>query len=158
MTQSSKRQRYSELWNFFTPIEDDYFATCNMCKRKLSFKTTNSNLKKHLNSNHPAVLLPSSVAHLCSAKVEPLTSHPSSSDEQPISCDVPKDSRSCTSLQQSSGSSFAPKKEDSVPSGSLCTSVQQSSGSIAPKKGIVSIYLTYLGCMLFLRAGIAQSV
>jgi hypothetical protein len=133
MTQSSKRQRYSELWNFFTPIEDDYFATCNMCKRKLSFKTTNSNLKKHLNSNHPTVLLPSSVAHLCSVKAEPLTSHPSSSDEQPVSCDVPKDSSSCTSVPQS-GSAFV------------------------PKKGTVSIYVTYLGCMLFLGAGIAQSV
>lgn len=138
MTQSSKRQRYSELWNFFTPIEDDCFATCNMCKRKLSFKTTNSNLKKHLNSNHPTVLLPSSVAHLCAVKTEPVTSHPSS-DEQLISCDVSKDTRSCTSLQQSSGS-FAPKKEDSVQSGGLCASLQQSAGStFAPKKGAVSI-------------------
>lgn len=140
MTQSSKRQRYSELWNFFTPIDNDYFATCNMCKRKLSFKTTNSNLKKHLNSNHPAVLLPSSVAHLCAVKVEPVNSHPSSSDEQLISCDVSKDTKSCTSLQQSSGSSFAPKKEDSVQSGSLCASLQQSAGStFAPRKGAVSI-------------------
>lgn len=140
MTHSSKRQRYSELWNFFTPIEDDYFATCNMCKRKLSFKTTNSNLKKHLNSNHPTVLLPSSVAHLCAVKAEPVTSHPSSSDEQLIYCDVSKDTRSCTSLQQSSGSSFAPKKEDSVQSGSLCASLQQSAGStFTPKKGTVSI-------------------
>lgn len=139
MTQSSKRQRYSELWNYFTPIEDDYFATCNMCKRKLSFKTTNSNLKKHLNSNHPTVLLPSSVAHLCSVKAEPVTSHPSSSDEQPVSCDLPKDARS---------------------PGSLCDSLQQSlRSSSTPKKGTVSIYLTYLGsCMLFLRAGIAQSL
>ena len=140
MTHSSKRQRYSELWNFFTPIEDDYFATCNMCKRKLSFKTTNSNLKKHLNSNHPTVLLPSSVAHLCAVKTEPVTSHPSSSDEQLIYCDVSKDTRSCTSLQQSSGSSFAPKKEDSVQSGSVCASLQQSAGStFTPKKGTVSI-------------------
>ena len=139
MTQTSKRQRYSELWNFFTPIEDDYFATCNMCKRKLSFKTTNSNLKKHLNSNHPTVLLPSSVAHLCSVKAEPLTSQPSS-EEQLISCDVSKDRRSCNSPRQSSGSSFAPKKEHSVQSGSLCTSPRQSSGSsFAPKRGTVSI-------------------
>lgn len=49
-----KRRKTSELWNFFKPI-DSVFATCNLCKMKLSFKTSTSNLKKHLQSKHPTV-------------------------------------------------------------------------------------------------------
>ncbi|XP_072392289.1 zinc finger BED domain-containing protein 4-like [Diabrotica undecimpunctata] len=58
MSQHIKRQKTSEIWNFFTPIENGgYFATCNICKKKLSFKSTNSNLKKHISSLHPTVNL-----------------------------------------------------------------------------------------------------
>ncbi|KAI4468007.1 dna replication-related element factor isoform a [Holotrichia oblita] len=61
MSSSIKRAKTSEIWNYFTPIpSENFIANCNICKRKLSFKTTNSNLKKHLTSNHPTIALPSS--------------------------------------------------------------------------------------------------
>lgn len=55
MSNKAKRQKTSDIWNFFTPSEIEYYATCNMCNKNLSFKTTNSNLKKHIKSNHPLV-------------------------------------------------------------------------------------------------------
>lgn len=57
---SSKKQKTSEIWNFFTPIKGEkYYALCNMCKKKLSYRTTNSNLKKHITSNHPTISMTS---------------------------------------------------------------------------------------------------
>nr|CAD7413234.1 unnamed protein product [Timema poppensis] len=47
------------MWNFFTPM-DQVFAKCNMCKQRLSYKTSVSNLKKHMQRKHPGVALLSS--------------------------------------------------------------------------------------------------
>lgn len=44
---------YSEVWRKFTIISRaNYTAKCNICGAKLSFKTTISNLKKHMTRKH----------------------------------------------------------------------------------------------------------
>ncbi|XP_076286885.1 E3 SUMO-protein ligase ZBED1-like [Lasioglossum baleicum] len=48
--------RCSDVWNFFTPANSGY-AICNVCKKKLSYKTTTSNLKKHMGAVHPTISL-----------------------------------------------------------------------------------------------------
>lgn len=54
----SKRVKTSDIWNFFTQ-DCDQFAKCNICKKKISYKTTNSNMRKHMKTNHPTVLISS---------------------------------------------------------------------------------------------------
>lgn len=51
---SDPRNRSSELWRFFTYV-DTHFAKCDICKVKISHKTTVSNLKKHLERKHPLI-------------------------------------------------------------------------------------------------------
>lgn len=46
------KSKTSKLWKYFKPV-DDHFAICNMCSQKLSYKTSTSNLKKHMESKHP---------------------------------------------------------------------------------------------------------
>lgn len=43
--------RYSNVWSHFT-IVDDKFAKCDICKKKYSYKSTLTNLKKHLCNKH----------------------------------------------------------------------------------------------------------
>lgn len=43
--------RYSNVWTYFT-IVDENVAKCDLCKRKYSYKSTLTNLKKHLSSRH----------------------------------------------------------------------------------------------------------
>lgn len=50
----SSNRKKSELWQFFTPENNDV-ASCDFCKKKNSFKTSVSNLKKHLIRVHPTV-------------------------------------------------------------------------------------------------------
>ncbi|CAH1110400.1 unnamed protein product [Psylliodes chrysocephalus] len=54
---NSKKRKSSELWNFFDPL-DEVFAKCNICSTKLSYKTSISNLRRHLQSKHPTVTVP----------------------------------------------------------------------------------------------------
>lgn len=56
MPKVQRKLKSSALWQFFEEIDTEY-AKCNMCKQKLSYKTSTSNLKKHLNSKHPTVSL-----------------------------------------------------------------------------------------------------
>ncbi|XP_030564086.1 uncharacterized protein LOC115764921 [Drosophila novamexicana] len=46
------KRKTSEIWCFFRAV-DDTFALCNICKAKLSYKTTTTNLSKHMNRMHP---------------------------------------------------------------------------------------------------------
>ncbi|EDX12619.1 uncharacterized protein LOC6727754 [Drosophila simulans] len=46
------KRKTSEIWCFFRAV-DDTFAVCNICKAKLSYKTTTTNLSKHMNRMHP---------------------------------------------------------------------------------------------------------
>ncbi|XP_017055961.1 uncharacterized protein LOC108097922 [Drosophila ficusphila] len=50
------KRKTSEIWCFFRAI-DDTFALCNICKAKLSYKTTTTNLSKHMNRMHPSSAL-----------------------------------------------------------------------------------------------------
>ncbi|CAG9854981.1 unnamed protein product [Phyllotreta striolata] len=51
---STKRPR-SQIWNYFTKKKSVYTASCNICKKDLGYRTSTSNLKKHLNRRHPEV-------------------------------------------------------------------------------------------------------
>lgn len=51
---SESKKRLSVLWRFFTYI-DPHYAKCEICKVKISHKTTMSNLKKHMERKHPLV-------------------------------------------------------------------------------------------------------
>nr|XP_015839926.1 PREDICTED: zinc finger BED domain-containing protein 4-like [Tribolium castaneum]XP_015839927.1 PREDICTED: zinc finger BED domain-containing protein 4-like [Tribolium castaneum] len=48
---SSKR---SPIWNFFTPIDKDK-AKCDLCSQKMSYKSSTSNMKRHVQRKHPTV-------------------------------------------------------------------------------------------------------
>lgn len=52
-----KRRKSSDLWSFFEQV-DNHIALCNICKVKISFKGSISNLKKHLQRKHPTIALP----------------------------------------------------------------------------------------------------
>uniref|UniRef100_A0AAR5PMT2 BED-type domain-containing protein n=1 Tax=Dendroctonus ponderosae TaxID=77166 RepID=A0AAR5PMT2_DENPD len=51
----AKRRKISFLWNFFEAI-DDAFAKCNSCEAKLSYRTSTSNLKRHMECKHSIIL------------------------------------------------------------------------------------------------------
>lgn len=52
-----KRARTSEVWTHFTvDSEENKMAICKICQQKCSFKTTISNLNKHMKSKHVAVI------------------------------------------------------------------------------------------------------
>ncbi|CAH2103396.1 unnamed protein product [Euphydryas editha] len=51
---ASVNNRISVVWDHFVDI-GGYFATCNICKVKLSFKSSVTNLKKHMERKHPTV-------------------------------------------------------------------------------------------------------
>uniref|UniRef100_A0A1B6K9L2 BED-type domain-containing protein n=1 Tax=Graphocephala atropunctata TaxID=36148 RepID=A0A1B6K9L2_9HEMI len=47
------RQKYSTIWSKFTIVHNEKsIASCNICGHRLSYKTTVSNLKKHLARKH----------------------------------------------------------------------------------------------------------
>lgn len=50
------RKKTSFLWKFFSQ-EKDSKAVCNLCKQVMSYKTSTTNLKKHLERKHPLVQL-----------------------------------------------------------------------------------------------------
>ncbi|KAF8784933.1 Zinc finger BED domain-containing protein 4 [Argiope bruennichi] len=50
-----KRKR-SPIWTFFTAVDETH-ACCNICKNKLSYETTVTNLTKHMMKKHPTVRL-----------------------------------------------------------------------------------------------------
>lgn len=48
------RSKTSSVWRFFE-VQDATVAICSICKCKLSYKSSISNLKKHLQRKHPMV-------------------------------------------------------------------------------------------------------
>ncbi|CAH1957048.1 unnamed protein product [Acanthoscelides obtectus] len=56
MASVSAKKKTSEIWKFFDRIDEGH-AICTMCKSKLSYKTSSSNLKKHLQKKHPTVTI-----------------------------------------------------------------------------------------------------
>lgn len=56
MAPRKKSAKTSGIWNFYHEKEkSECIAICNICKQELSFKSTSSNLKKHMNRKHPLV-------------------------------------------------------------------------------------------------------
>lgn len=53
-----RKMKSSNLWNCFEDSGDSVnkVAVCNLCKTKLSYKSSTTNLKKHLERKHPTVL------------------------------------------------------------------------------------------------------
>ncbi|XP_046399472.1 uncharacterized protein LOC124165965 isoform X3 [Ischnura elegans] len=45
------RRKRSVIWNYFTPI-DESRATCHICKLKVAYKTSVTNLRSHLRNRH----------------------------------------------------------------------------------------------------------
>lgn len=54
MSPKVKGTKSSALWRFFEVIDAEC-AKCSMCKQKFSYRTSTSNLKKHLKNKHPTV-------------------------------------------------------------------------------------------------------
>lgn len=50
-------RKRSEVWQMFEVV-DEIYAKCNICKSKISYKTSLTNLKKHVQNRHPTVELP----------------------------------------------------------------------------------------------------
>jgi hypothetical protein len=50
----SKRAKTSSLLSYFTSI-DNNFTKCDICGKKCSYKSTTSNLRKHIKRIHPAI-------------------------------------------------------------------------------------------------------
>lgn len=45
-------RKTSNIWSYFTVVDNTTFAKCNISKTKYSFKTSVTNLKTHMNSSH----------------------------------------------------------------------------------------------------------
>lgn len=52
----SVKRKSSPIWDFFTPTSDE-IAKCDLCKQCFSYKTSVSNLKRHMQRKHPTVSL-----------------------------------------------------------------------------------------------------
>lgn len=67
----------SNLWNSFDSIDTvNKIAPCKMCKVRLSYKSSTSNLKKHMERKHPTVQFISSKPQPASSTLEPSRSTP----------------------------------------------------------------------------------
>ncbi|KAJ8709373.1 hypothetical protein PYW07_009199 [Mythimna separata] len=93
----SRKMKTSNLWNCFDGATDvNKIAICKICQSKLSYKSSTSNLKKHLERKHPTIQF--------------VTSKPTSSDSsQPL-------------ITQPSTSTSVPSTSTTIPSDSTCRS------------------------------------
>ncbi|XP_008178823.1 zinc finger BED domain-containing protein 4-like [Acyrthosiphon pisum] len=51
MSQTTEKKRFSIVWQYMTAV-DSIIAVCDTCQKKLSYKTSLTNLKKHLKAVH----------------------------------------------------------------------------------------------------------
>lgn len=54
---SPKSRKSSVLWTYYKAIRDTHYAKCSFCSARISYKTSSTNLKRHLQRKHPAVYL-----------------------------------------------------------------------------------------------------
>lgn len=54
---SPKSRKTSILWTYYKVIRDTHYAKCSFCSARISYKTSSTNLKRHLQRKHPAVYL-----------------------------------------------------------------------------------------------------
>lgn len=47
----SQQKRFSVVWQYLTALDSTY-AMCDVCKKKLSYKNSLTNLKKHITGVH----------------------------------------------------------------------------------------------------------
>ncbi|KAL4113573.1 hypothetical protein QTP88_017180 [Uroleucon formosanum] len=87
--------RYSSVWEHFTII-DGIHAKCDICKRKYSYKSTLTNLKKHLSNKHLIN---------CSPANNPVRQNQNTHHDN---IDNPDDSETHEPQPSTSGSSMAP--------------------------------------------------
>jgi len=53
---SNSRKLRSDMWRYFMYV-DEHYSKCDICKTKISNKTTMSNLKKHIERKHSLINL-----------------------------------------------------------------------------------------------------
>lgn len=51
MSQTTEKKRFSIVWQYMTAV-DSIIAVCDTCQKKLSYKTSLTNLKKLLKAVH----------------------------------------------------------------------------------------------------------
>ncbi|KAH9645929.1 hypothetical protein HF086_011391 [Spodoptera exigua] len=73
-------KKVSVVWEHFADIGGHY-VTCNICKAKLSFKSSVTNLKKHIDRKHPTVRVLDRVG--ASSSTAPIIQPPQPSAESP---------------------------------------------------------------------------
>ncbi|KAJ2954342.1 hypothetical protein O0L34_g2603 [Tuta absoluta] len=77
----SRKMKTSNLWNCFDSIDTvNKIAICKMCKVRLSYKSSTSNLKKHLERKHPTVQFIRSKPQPPSSTLEPSRPTPATID------------------------------------------------------------------------------
>ncbi|XP_047103747.1 E3 SUMO-protein ligase ZBED1-like, partial [Schistocerca piceifrons] len=86
-----KRSRRSELWNHFTVLDEE-FAKCGLCGKKLSYKTSTTNLKKHIERSHVMV----NFATNSSRSVDPVLPEPG---EASLAVELPEEGTTASSTQ-----------------------------------------------------------
>lgn len=52
----SVKRKSSRIWEFFTPIDNE-MAKCDLCKNSFSYRTSVSNLKRHMERKHATISL-----------------------------------------------------------------------------------------------------
>ncbi|CAH1104553.1 unnamed protein product [Psylliodes chrysocephalus] len=63
--EKTSRRKPSQIWKYFTKKNvGEYVAYCNICKKELGYRSTTSNLKKHLDRKHPQIKLVKSEVEL----------------------------------------------------------------------------------------------
>ncbi|CAH1397979.1 unnamed protein product [Nezara viridula] len=72
MEQKKGKQKYSPIWNLFEVIDRDC-ARCLICAKRFSYRSTTSNLRKHLERKHGTLQVVQTVPRLGN-EVEELTS------------------------------------------------------------------------------------
>jgi hypothetical protein len=87
---SANRRKTSPLWAYFTELSgNEKKAKCDMCSQKLSYRSSISNLKKHLDKRHPTINL--KLDERC-ANSSPVTSTSISNTGEVISDSQPSNS------------------------------------------------------------------
>jgi hypothetical protein len=59
------KRKSSVIWNFFT-VQNEIKASCNFCQQHLSYKSSITNLKQHIERKHPGIKLLRSTSQSCS--------------------------------------------------------------------------------------------
>ncbi|KAL0808545.1 hypothetical protein ABMA28_012990 [Loxostege sticticalis] len=107
----SRKLKTSNLWNCFDGSTDgNKMATCKICQSKISYKSSTSNLKKHLDRKHPTIQFVSSKPLLLDSSQPPPEANTRTTSQPPTSIS----STSTTTPSDSTRSS----KEENEPSNS----------------------------------------